>query len=274
MNGLLYAIIFIIGSLFGSFFTLAVHRIPLGQNITTKHSYCPSCQKKLKFFDLIPILSYIFLGGKCRYCKKKIRPRYLILEVLSGLTFLLLAFAFHINIYKLEELRTVTFVFTLFYFVSLFMIAGIDKENHKIQKSILLYGLIITIIYILYLYVLQGVSIYRYVIYLGLMTVLLLLDTQLLRKKATFNYTVQILTLSMYMAMCTDENIFFFTTMITIVSILFKTILQKLSNRRTKNVVGEDMQETSEYHPQVPIGFLLCICNIIVVIGANFVMNY
>ena len=74
-----YIIIFIIGTLFGSFYTLAIHRIPRKQDITHTHSYCPKCNNKLGFLDLIPILSYICLGGKCRYCKEKIRPRYLII---------------------------------------------------------------------------------------------------------------------------------------------------------------------------------------------------
>ena len=78
MNIFLYIIIFIIGSLFGSFFTLAVYRIPKKQDIIHTHSYCPNCNHKLGLLDLFPIISYIFLGGKCRYCKEKIRPRYFI----------------------------------------------------------------------------------------------------------------------------------------------------------------------------------------------------
>ena len=66
-----YIIIFMIGITFGSFYTLAVYRIPKGQDITHTHSYCPNCNHKLNIFDLIPIFSYIFLGGKCRYCKQK-----------------------------------------------------------------------------------------------------------------------------------------------------------------------------------------------------------
>ena len=89
---------FITGTVFGSFYTLAVYRIPLKQDITHTRSYCPKCNHKLQFFDLIPILSYIFLGGKCRYCKEKIRPRYLILETLSGLVFVLFAMYLKIDL--------------------------------------------------------------------------------------------------------------------------------------------------------------------------------
>ena len=61
-----YILIFIIGTLFGSFSTLAVYRLPLHKDITHERSFCPKCNHKLSFWDMIPILSYILLGGKCR----------------------------------------------------------------------------------------------------------------------------------------------------------------------------------------------------------------
>ena len=102
MDIFLYIILFIIGTLFGSFYTLAVYRIPKGQDITHTHSYCPNCNHKLGLLDLFPIFSYIFLGGKCRYCKEKIRPRYFILECLSGLVFILIAYVMNIRIETLQ----------------------------------------------------------------------------------------------------------------------------------------------------------------------------
>ncbi len=83
---------FMIGALFGSFFSLALYRIPLKQDITHKNSYCPVCKHNLGFFDLIPVFSYLFAGGKCKYCKCKISPRYIILEVTNGLVFLAVYF--------------------------------------------------------------------------------------------------------------------------------------------------------------------------------------
>ena len=128
MNIFLYAIIFICGTMFGSFYTLAVYRIPKNIDIVKKHSYCPNCNHKLGILDLIPILSYIFLGGKCRYCKQKIRPRYLILETLSGCAFVLLAYTLNINVL-------------------------IDNKIIYIAK------------YIAYLYILFDSITYRYIIY-------------------------------------------------------------------------------------------------------------
>ena len=67
MDYILYLIIFAMGITFGSFYTLAIYRIPKTEDILHTHSYCPNCQHKLGFWDLIPLFSYAFLGGKCRY---------------------------------------------------------------------------------------------------------------------------------------------------------------------------------------------------------------
>ena len=64
MSLILYGIIFIIGAFFGSFFTLAVYRMPIKQSIINGRSYCPKCNHRLEFFDLIPVLSYIFIKGR------------------------------------------------------------------------------------------------------------------------------------------------------------------------------------------------------------------
>lgn len=91
--------VFIIGSLFGSFFSLANYRIPRKKDIVCTRSFCPKCGHNLSFFDLIPILSYVFSLGKCRYCKEKISPRYLILEIGTGLIFLAAYLMFGFSIY-------------------------------------------------------------------------------------------------------------------------------------------------------------------------------
>lgn len=85
---------FIIGSLFGSFLSLATYRIPRHEDIVATRSYCPTCKHRLGFFDLIPVLSYIVIGGKCKYCKEKISPRYFLLETVNGLIFVGLYFLF------------------------------------------------------------------------------------------------------------------------------------------------------------------------------------
>ena len=86
---LVYSIfMFIIGTLFGSFFTLAIYRIPRKQDIVKTRSYCPTCKHKLGFFDCFPILSYVSTIGRCRYCKKPISIRYPLIEFASGMALL------------------------------------------------------------------------------------------------------------------------------------------------------------------------------------------
>ena len=86
---LIYAIfMFIVGMLFGSFFTLAIYRIPRKQDITHTRSYCPNCKHRLGFFDCFPVLSFVSTVGRCKYCKEKISLRYPLIELLSGFVFL------------------------------------------------------------------------------------------------------------------------------------------------------------------------------------------
>ena len=86
---LFIALTFILGTAIGSFLNVVIIRIPRHEPITGAHnrSHCMSCGHQLGTLDLIPIFSYIFLGGKCRYCKAKISPRYWIVETITALSF-------------------------------------------------------------------------------------------------------------------------------------------------------------------------------------------
>ena len=270
MNVILYILIFCIGTLTGSFFTLAIYRIPLKKDITHERSFCPNCNHKLSFFDLIPILSYIFLGGKCRYCKQKIRPRYLLIEILSGLVFVLFAMSLKINLFTTNISTIVYFVVGLLYFTTLFIIAGIDKEKIKIEKSVLLFGYIIQAIYIIYLYIVEkNTNIYRYVIYLTIICVLILLDTFILRKKVKNEYAIQVLLLCMMFLIYTFEAVTYLTILLTLLTIAIKLLLQKLLTKKHKTVIKTEKKQTI-----IPVGFYLCISNIICLLIANFSIFY
>ncbi|MGN1269439.1 MAG: prepilin peptidase [Clostridia bacterium] len=270
MNFILYILIFCIGALTGSFFTLAIYRIPLKKDITHERSFCPNCNHKLSFFDLIPILSYIFLGGKCRYCKQKIRPRYLLIEILSGLVFVLFAMSLRINLFTTNISTIVYFIVGLLYFTTLFIIAGIDKEKIKIEKSVLLFGYIIQAIYIIYLYIVEkNTNIYRYVIYLTIICVLILLDTFILRKKVKNEYAIQVLLLCMMFLIYTFEAVTYLTILLTLLTIAIKILLQKLLTKKHKTVIKTEKKQTI-----IPVGFYLCISNIICLLIANFSIFY
>ena len=251
-----YLIIFMIGITFGSFYTLAVYRIPNGQDITHTHSYCPKCKHKLNILDLIPVFSYIFLGGKCWYCKEKIRPRYLILETISGLFFVVVAYLMGLSIFNIEIAKVIEYSFFALYFTFIVLMAGIDKEYRTINKPVLMYGVIISIMYIVYLYIIEKTSIYRYVIYLTLLLIILILDTIRLKKKAKNSYTYSILMVIIVMAVFTGE----YTTIASIVTTLLLVAITLLIKKLRKN---KTVKTTEQYNKNIKLGLYLSIANIL-----------
>lgn len=267
MNIIIYILIFIIGTLFGSFFSLAVYRIPLKEDITHKHSFCPNCNHKLGFGDLIPIFSYIFLGGKCRYCKQKIKPRYILLETLSGLTFVLFAFSLNLNFYNISIQEISTFILGLLYFVGLFIIAGIDKEKRQIQTNVLIYGVIVELLYMIYLYTLEKINIYGYVIYVFIMTVLIAIDIMYFRKKAKSNYFIQVLILLSYILTFCGITKTITTIIFTVLVIVIRGIIDSIQKKFNK--VRKDDENNLIDYKSIPLGFFLCTSNILVMIITN-----
>lgn len=262
-----YILIFLIGIYFGSFFTLAVYRIPNKENIIYKHSYCPNCNHKLAVLDLVPIFSYIFLGGKCRYCKKKIRLRYLLLELLTGIVFVIFAKSINIDLYSISVYKIIYLVLGILYFSSLFIISGIDKEKNVIQKSVLFYGIAVSLTYMVYSCTLNKENIYGYVIYLVLMMVLMVIDTELLKQNLKYDYLIQILILIINMVIFSGEYTIIFTIILSILSIGIKNIIDKVSNNKQKSIKKNE-------NANIPVGFFLSISNIISIIIINFISNY
>lgn len=258
MDILLYIIIFIIGTVFGSFYTLAIYRIPNKQDITHTHSYCPKCNHKLGFWDLIPVFSYILLRGKCKYCKEKIRPRYFIIEILSGLCFVLVAFLMNLTVDNLRLTILTESAFMVLYLCFVFLMSGIDKEFRKIEKSISIYGIIMSITYIVYLCVIENASIYRYVIYLIFYILILILDTMTLKKYAKNSYIDGILLTILTMCIFTGEYVTINTIILTVLAIVIYILLKKIQNRKNKNKKTDE-----EYAKSISIGFFLGISNII-----------
>lgn len=90
-------LIFALGACVGSFLNVCVYRLPHDQSIITPPSHCTACKRRLKPIDLIPLLSYFLLRGKCRFCGKKISARYPWVEFLTGLIFLLIKLQFGLS---------------------------------------------------------------------------------------------------------------------------------------------------------------------------------
>ena len=85
-----YIVIFIFGITIGSFLNVCIYRIPLHQSIVTVSSHCMTCGRKLKWYDMIPVFSWLLLGGKCRNCKSKISRQYPVIESLNGILYVVI----------------------------------------------------------------------------------------------------------------------------------------------------------------------------------------
>ena len=107
MEKLYLIIFFIFGSVMGSFYHVLATRLSKGQSIITPASHCEKCNHKLRWYELIPILSYIIQGGKCSKCKTNLPISYLLMEVCSGMLF---AVCYHVFGIKLELLVALVFV--------------------------------------------------------------------------------------------------------------------------------------------------------------------
>lgn len=98
---------FILGTIFGSFYNVIGYRIPNGKSIIYPPSHCTKCKRRLKFYELIPIFSYIFLKGKCMKCKSKISIFYPLFELISGLLFMFTYMSFG---FSLDFIIAITFI--------------------------------------------------------------------------------------------------------------------------------------------------------------------
>lgn len=130
---IIYGGILIFGLLIGSFLNVCIFRIPQGESIVSPPSHCPNCGTRLKPFDLIPLLSYLFFRGKCRYCNQKISPRYFLVELLTGIVSVALFFKYGL---------TVDFLAFLFLTYILIVVFFIDLDHQIIPNELVIAGLI------------------------------------------------------------------------------------------------------------------------------------
>ena len=253
MNIFTYIIVFLMGTVFGSFFTLAVYRIPLKKDITHERSFCPNCNHRLEFLDMIPIFSYLFLKGKCRYCGQKIRIRYLLLECLSGLVFLLGFISLKILFPYYEISKLVFYLAFIFAYVTFAIISGIDKEYIKINMGGLIFGTIMQSLYILNLCILGNINVYRYGIYLAILVILIIIN-KILNKKEKENYPLELLALFTYIVYIVDYKLGLFLLAISLLQfVLLKFVFKK---------------------EKIPMGFYLSINTVLIMIIRNFMIFY
>ena len=113
-------LVFFLGIVLGSFVNVCIHRLPKNKQVIIGRSFCPKCKKKINWYDNLPLFSFLILKMKCRNCNKKISPRYFIVELLTGITFLIIFLSFN---------SFVNLIFLCVLSLILIMIFFIDLEN-------------------------------------------------------------------------------------------------------------------------------------------------
>lgn len=130
--------IFFLGLSFGSFLNVCIYRLPLGLSVVRPRSACPHCKHPIEFYDNLPVLSWLILGGHCRYCKAKISARYLFIELLTGALFLACYAYFGLTLAMLK------------YCVFAFLLLGLiftDAETKLLPDKLTLPGLFLGIFF-------------------------------------------------------------------------------------------------------------------------------
>ena len=133
--------LFAIGCCVGSFLNVVIYRLPRDKSLVRPPSSCPSCGKHIQFYDNIPLVSWLLLRGKCRYCKARISPRYFVIELLTGLVFVgAFALYFHSGLrHGIPAFLSggwILYLISIILFSSLIASSAIDLEMWIIPLSI------------------------------------------------------------------------------------------------------------------------------------------
>jgi len=128
---------FVFGTIVGSFLNVCIYRIPAGKSIVAPSSHCPRCKTPIRFYDNIPLVSFICLKGRCRGCQAPISLRYPLVELLMGLFSLILLLRYGIS---------TLYLIYLAFFASLTLVSFIDLPHRIIPDVISLPGIVIGLV--------------------------------------------------------------------------------------------------------------------------------
>ncbi len=131
-------LILLFGLAWGSFLNVVIFRLPRDMNFSKPPSSCPECETRIKFYDNIPILSYILLKGACRHCRTKIPLSYLLVEILTPVSFLLLYSKYALSFFFFASCLFASAMITL---------AVIDYYHQILPDEITLSGLFLAVVY-------------------------------------------------------------------------------------------------------------------------------
>ena len=136
----IYILIFAFGIVIGSFLNVCIYRIPMHETVVTERSHCMRCGYQLTWYDMIPVFSWLCLGGKCRKCKEPISPQYPIVEATNGILYLLI---FAVCGFKWESI-----IYCLMA-SALLVLSVIDWRTYEIPIGINIFILVLGILHII-----------------------------------------------------------------------------------------------------------------------------
>lgn len=132
-DGLALAWAFVFGAIIGSFLNVVIYRLPIGQSLVSPPSRCPKCGYSLKWYDNVPIVGWVMLGGRCRRCRAPVSIQYPLVELITALLFVLVVWLTPPGPLMISRLLLVCVLIVLF---------GIDLEHQILPNSITLPGIV------------------------------------------------------------------------------------------------------------------------------------
>lgn len=239
MNIIFYIIIFIIGLIIGRYWELEASDIPKKLDLRkTQYS-------NKKNDEFVSKLTYMLIGGTAS---------------------VILANTLKINVDEFDITNIIIYVFAMLYISTLVVIGGIDKNYSKIDKKVLAFGIVSSITYMIYIFVIDFSSAQTNIVYLAIYMVLLIIDSFLLRKFAKDSYIVNLLMLISIILVYSNLRIFIYTVIMAVIAILMYYVI--LESQKKKN--GNKKIKVNE----IPVGFFISTSNIIVLFMIRIFQNY
>lgn len=239
MNILFYTILFVIGIVIGSLWAIKAEEMPKELDMRRTH-YSSKAHE-----ELISKLIYILIGG---------------------VSSVILANILNINIHEIDLVKPIIYVFAMLYISALVLIAGIDKNYSKIEKRVLAFGIISSIVYMLYLCAVDLTNLNLCATYFAIYMIFLVIDSFMLRRYAKDSYIVNILLVLTMILTFTDLRILIYTvTMALIASSLYAVLIKHQQKKTTNQKIKIS---------QIPVGFFIGASNIIVLFIVRVFENY
>lgn len=239
MNIIFYTILFIIGCVVGGLWAIKSREIP--KELDLKKTHYKNKPKE----NLISELTYILIGGVSA-------------SVLANIL--------NINMYEFDILNFIIYIFAMMYISALVLIGGIDRVYSRIEKKTLAFGIVASILYMLYLCMVDLASVHLNTIYLAIYIILLVIDSFLLRKFAKDSYIVNLLMLLVMILVFTDLKTLTYTLVMALIAIGIYVVLLKGQNKKN----GNKKLKINE----IPVGFFVAASNVLILFMVRAFENY